>query len=135
MPFVLDGQTRDVDMCAPLPTRRGGLWVVSLADLWVASLFPGDLVDLAFGFTVLDPRRHGVRTLPPLDALLFAKGHLTIGTRELWWDDPSDVPPAYRMFPVERINVFTHGAREIASGAPGTTGTTGTPRLGLRVFR
>lgn len=63
--------------------------MVSLIDLWVASMLPGCLLDL--GFQIVATGAAGaVRACAPVDALLFARGFVAVASRELWWDDPAD---------------------------------------------
>lgn len=58
-------------------------------DLWVASLFPGDVLDLSFDIVTCADGGADPRTAS-LDALHFARGFIVPATRELWWDDPAD---------------------------------------------
>jgi hypothetical protein len=87
--FVLGGEERRVDLRAPRPVRLDGRSMVPLIDLWVASLLPGDLLELVFEIVTSGPGG-AVRCSPPIDPLRFARGFIEIETRELWWDDPDD---------------------------------------------
>ena len=88
--FVLDGEERRVDLRAPRSIRRGGRRVVQLIDLWVASLLPGDFLELTF--EIVTSGSGGVRCSAPLEALQFAHGFVDLDGRELWWDDPTATP-------------------------------------------
>jgi hypothetical protein len=87
--FVSDGKEKQVDLRAPRSVRRGGRWMVQLMDLWVASLIPGDVLDLAFEIVTTGDGDTDQRVVS-LDALHFARGFIVPATRELWWDDPAD---------------------------------------------
>jgi hypothetical protein len=87
--FVSDGQERHVNLHAPRPVRRKGRSMVSLIDLWVASLLPGSFLDLTFQI-VASGAGGAVRANAPVDALLFARGFVAVTQHELWWDDPAD---------------------------------------------
>jgi hypothetical protein len=56
--------------------------MVCLMDLWVASGLPGDFLDLSFEIVTVRSAR--AVTLEPER---FARGHLSLATRELWRDD------------------------------------------------
>jgi hypothetical protein len=83
--FVLDGDERGVDLRAPGVVRRAGRRMVQLVDLWVASLLPGDLLDLDFELVALGPDGDEIRTR--LDALTFTRGLVALCTRQLWWPE------------------------------------------------
>ena len=86
--FVCGTESRTVALDAPVPVLRGDRLMVSLMDLWVATLLPGDFLDLSFEVVVLS--KNGVeRHLAPVDALQFARGHLAIDSRSLAWEDGS----------------------------------------------
>jgi hypothetical protein len=78
-----------VDLRAPRPIRMDGRLMVPLIDLWVASLLPGDLLDLSFAIAASGPDGE-ISCSPPIDPLRFARGFIDIETRELRWDDPAD---------------------------------------------
>lgn len=63
--------------------------MVSLIDLWVASLLPGNFLDLTFQ-VVASGAGGAVRANAPVDALLFARGFVAVREHELWWEDPAD---------------------------------------------
>jgi hypothetical protein len=87
--FTSEGEERQVDLHAPRSVRRGGRWVVQLMDLWVASLLPGDVLDLTFEMTT--HAAGGVDTrLTAIDALHFSRGFIVPTTRELWWEAAAD---------------------------------------------
>jgi hypothetical protein len=87
--FAYNGEERHVNLHAPRPVRRKGRSMVSLIDLWVATLLPASFLDLAF-HVVASGAGGAVRANAPVDALLFARGFVTIAQHELWWDDPAD---------------------------------------------
>jgi len=83
--FELDGEPRTADIGAPMPIERNGTWMVSLMDLWVATMLPGDIFDLSFrmvtgGASETDPAS-------VVDGMTFARGFIDIATRQLWWGD------------------------------------------------
>jgi hypothetical protein len=87
--FVLEGEERHVDLRAPRPIRMDGRLMVPLIDLWVASLLPGDLLDLSFAIVTSGPEG-SARCSPSLEPLLFARGFIDVETRQLRWDDPAE---------------------------------------------
>jgi hypothetical protein len=87
--FVSGGEVRRVDLRTPCAIRRGRRRVVQLLDLWVATMLPGELLDLTFTLVTCRDDR-GRHLSARVDALTFAKGFITPATRELWWDDPAD---------------------------------------------
>ncbi len=87
--FLAGGEERPVPVRAPAIVWRDGRRMVQLIDLWVASLLPGDLLDLGFEIVTAGPDGE-LRCSKPLDATRFARGFLDIATCELWWDDPGD---------------------------------------------
>jgi hypothetical protein len=90
--FALDDAERRVDLESVASVRRGGRRVVQLLDLWVASLLPGDLLDLRFEIVAEDAYGAVVRSVL-LDGVRLTKGFVAIGTRRLWWDGPRDGVP------------------------------------------
>jgi hypothetical protein len=87
--FVCDAGERRVNLRAPLAIQRGGRSLVQLIDLWVASMLPGDLLDLRF-VIVASAATGRARRYAPLDAAHFARGFIDRTRRELWWNDPAD---------------------------------------------
>ncbi len=83
--FMLDGEPRTADIGAPMPVERNGTWMVSLMDLWVATMLPGDIFDLSFRMVTDDASEADPACL--VDGMTFARGFLDIATRQLWWDD------------------------------------------------
>jgi hypothetical protein len=88
--FLLHGQRRAVDIGAPMAVERDGKAMVSLMDLWVATLLPGDIFDLSFRMVT----RAGSEADPAclLDGMLFARGFIDPDTRQLWWGDAAAGP-------------------------------------------
>jgi len=83
--FVLDGQRRTVDIGVPMAVERDGRPMVSLMDLWVATLLPGDIFDLSFRMVTGAASKADPACL--LDGMLFARGFIDLGTRQVWWSD------------------------------------------------
>ncbi len=94
--FRCYGEERHADLLAPVAVRRGGRRVVPLVDLWVASGLPGHLLDLVFAIETCDAAG-GERTVLEVDAQRFARGYVTLGSRELWWPDAADAVPGGRV--------------------------------------
>ncbi|HEY8086451.1 MAG TPA: hypothetical protein VIF09_01360 [Polyangiaceae bacterium] len=90
--FALDDAERRVDLESVASVRRGGRRVAQLLDLWVASLLPGDLLDLKFEIVAEDASGVAVRSAF-LDGVGLTRGFVAIGTRRLWWDGPRDGVP------------------------------------------
>jgi hypothetical protein len=59
--------------------------MVQLIDLWVATLLPGNFLDLDFEL-VTSGTGDGIHRVGPIDALRFAHGLVALGSQELWWD-------------------------------------------------
>jgi len=102
-----------VNLHGPRPVWRAGRRVVPLIDLWVATLLPYDVLDLTFHVVARRPETGRTREYS-IDALCFARGFLTLRTRELWWDDQREGTP--------------HGWT--ASSVVARLGSTSTPVLG-----
>jgi hypothetical protein len=62
--------------------------MVSLMDLWVATLLPADVLDVTF--EIVTDGGDAARRSAPLDGLRFARGFIATTTRELWWEDAAD---------------------------------------------
>jgi hypothetical protein len=62
--------------------------MVSLMDLWVATLLPADVLDVTF--EIETEEGDAVQRSAPLDGLRFARGFIATTTRELWWEDAAD---------------------------------------------
>jgi hypothetical protein len=94
-----------VDLRRLYATNLNGARVVSLADVWVAALLPGDLFALTFDFIDDD----GARASPPASAKLdngdFVKGWIDLDTRDLVWGDSSDVASHWHVKGVSTIVV------------------------------
>src|SRR5580700_9753930 len=86
--FVCQAQARSVDLGAPRRVRRSGRSMVSLMDLWVATLLPADVLDVTF--EIVTDEVDAVRPSAPLDGLRFARGFIATATRELWWENAAD---------------------------------------------
>jgi hypothetical protein len=63
--------------------------MVQLMDLWVASLLPGEFLDLRFSLVTSDAAGV-VRRSAPLEALHFARGFVSRRERTLFWQQPDD---------------------------------------------
>lgn len=88
----MDGQRRTVDPGWVVTVRRGGRRVVPLVDLWVASLLPGDLVDMAFAIVAEDATGAAVLS-PPLEGACLPRAFIDWSSHRLWWDGPrSGIP-------------------------------------------
>jgi hypothetical protein len=87
--FVCDGKERRVSLRAPTIIRRDGRRLVALIDLWVASLLPGDLLELSFEIVTSGPGGE-LDCSAPIDAMLFARGFVDLGTGVLRWNDPGE---------------------------------------------
>jgi hypothetical protein len=87
--FVKDGEEHRVDIGAPRSIRRGRRRLVQLIDLWVASLLPGEFLDLRFSLVTSDDAGV-VRRSPPLEALRFARGYVTRRDHKLFWEGAAD---------------------------------------------
>ncbi len=90
--FLLDGEERSVELGKVASVRRGGRRVVQLLDLWVASLLPGELLDLSFEILAEDDDGAAVRS-PPIDGVRLASGYVAIASSRLWWDGCRDGVP------------------------------------------
>lgn len=66
--------------------------MVQLIDLWVASLLPGDILDLTFEIVAVTADGQTVRS-SPLDGLRFARGYIVLATHEMWWEGPRTGTP------------------------------------------
>jgi hypothetical protein len=86
--FVCQGEARSVDLGAPRRVRRSGRSMVSLMDLWVATLLPADVLDVTF--EIVTDEGDTARRSAPLDGLRFGRGFIATTTRELWWEDAAD---------------------------------------------
>jgi hypothetical protein len=73
---------------------------VCIADVWAASMLPGDLVDLVFDFIGEDGFRTSARC-PPIEGAMLSYGYLHATRRDLRWD--LDLPCAYRVRSVAMI--------------------------------
>ena len=120
--FVCGTETRVVPLAAPVPVLRGERLMVSLMDLWVATLLPGDFLDLSFEIVVTS-KNGAPQHLAPVDALQFARGHLAIDSRALAWEDGStDVESA------AVVTIIVHdAASEIVTPPPPVVATTRAP--------
>lgn len=85
--FVSDGEERRVDLNAPRARRRKGRTMVHLMDLWVASLLPGDFLDLRFEI-VTTGSGGAVRCSHAIEALEFSRGTIDVDSHTLSWDTP-----------------------------------------------
>jgi hypothetical protein len=63
--------------------------MVQLMDLWVASLLPGEFLDLRFSL-VTSNQAGVVRRSAPLEALHFARGFVSRRERALFWEEEED---------------------------------------------
>lgn len=111
--FVCGTETREIPLSAPVPVLRGDRLMVSLMDLWVATLLPGDFLDLSFEIVVTS-KSGAVQHLAPVDALRFARGHLAIDSRALAWGDGSADAEAAAVVTI----IVRDAASEIASPPP-----------------
>jgi hypothetical protein len=125
--FVLDGEPRTADIGAPMPVERNGAWMVSLMDLWVATMLPGDIFDLSFRMVTgvaseTDPACE-------VDGMLFAHGFIDIATRQLWW---SDGAPSALVGACPRTILVTSHAQPVRTHSPPARTTPATaPRLSV----
>jgi hypothetical protein len=87
--FVHEGHEHQVDIGAPRAIRRGRRRMVQLMDLWVASLLPGEFLDLRFSL-VTSNQAGVVRRSAPLEALHFARGYVSRRERTLFWEEEED---------------------------------------------
>lgn len=87
--FVHEGHEHQVDIGAPRAIRRGRRRMVQLMDLWVASLLPGEFLDLRFSL-VTSNQAGIVRRSAPLEALHFARGYVSRRERALFWEEEED---------------------------------------------
>jgi hypothetical protein len=62
--------------------------MVSLMDLWVATLLPADVLDVTF--EIVTDEGDAARRSAPLDGLRFGRGFIATTTRELWWENAAD---------------------------------------------
>jgi hypothetical protein len=91
--FELGPEQRAVALSSPVATFEAGAFRVSLMDLWVATLLPGDVLDLSFELVAEGREGRPARaTRTTLDGLRFGRGLVAIDSRELWWRDPRDSP-------------------------------------------
>lgn len=81
-----------MDLGAPRSIRRGHKRLVRLIDLWVATLLPGDFLDLRFELVLSDAGGR-VQRSAPLDALRFARGSVTRPGRALYWEEEAATQP------------------------------------------
>ena len=92
--------TATIDL-ATLATRPfDGEPYVCLADLWAASMLPGDVLDLAFDFVGEDGFRTSARCAS-IDGAMLPHGYLHASRRDLHWDVA--LPCAYRVRGVAMI--------------------------------
>jgi hypothetical protein len=94
-----------VDLRRLYATNVNGVWVVSLADVWVAAQLPGDLFALSFDFIDDDGMRASQGGNPKLENSKFVKGWLDLDSRDLVWDPASELPSHWQMKAVSTIVV------------------------------
>jgi hypothetical protein len=111
-----------VDLRRLYATNLNGTRVVSLADVWVAAQLPGDLFALAFDFIDDDGARAAQGTNAKLDNGQFVKGWLDLDTRNLVWNDGTEVPDQWRVKAVSTIVVEDAEAPPVVYHATGTGG-------------
>ena len=119
--FVCGTETRVVPLAAPVPVLRGDRLMVSLMDLWVATLLPGDFLDLSFEIVVTS-KNGATQHLAPVDALQFARGHLAIDSRALAWEDGSADAEAAAV-----VTIIVHDAASVIVTPPPVVAATRAP--------
>jgi hypothetical protein len=107
-----------VDLRRLYASSVNGSKVVSLADVWVAAQLPGDLFALSFDFIDDDGTRASQGGFPKLENGQFVKGWLDLDSRDLVWDEASDVPKHWRMKAISTIVVEDAEAEPIPYGIP-----------------
>jgi hypothetical protein len=109
-----------VDLRRLYASNISGSKIVSLADVWVAAQLPGDLFSLSFDFIDDDGSRASQGGHAKLDNGQFVKGWIDLDSRDLFWDDGTNVPARWRMKAVSTIVVEDAEAERIPSyGAAG----------------
>jgi hypothetical protein len=98
--FVHEGHEHQVDIAAPRAIRRGRRRMVQLMDLWVASLLPGDFLELRFSL-VTSNHAGVVRRSAPLEALHFARGFVSRRERALFWEEDDGALNGLRLESIE----------------------------------
>jgi hypothetical protein len=94
-----------VDLRRLYATNVNGARVVSLADVWVAAQLPGDLFALSFDFIDDDGGRASRGSGVKLENGLFVRGWIDLDTRNVLWDEGSDVPRHWHVKAVSTIVV------------------------------
>jgi hypothetical protein len=94
--FVKDGKRRRVRLASVAAIQRCGRLVVPLVDLWVATLMPGDLLDMEFEIVAEGTTAGGVRP-PAIAGPRLPSAYLELKTRRLWWDGPREGLPHGRV--------------------------------------
>jgi hypothetical protein len=111
-----------VDLRRLYASSMNGSKIVSLADVWVAAQLPGDLFSLSFDFIDDDGSRASQGGQAKLENGQFVKGWIDLDSRDLFWDDGTNVPVRWRMKAVSTIVVEDAEAERIPYEAPGMHG-------------